>query len=247
MVSFPREGSDRPSGSVAGALHELAAVLLTSDQLDDALQRTAEITAPTVPDGVGCGVTLVRDAGRPTTVGFSNRRVRVIDESEYATGQGPCLHTLRTQEPVDVRDTLADTRWPSFAETALACGVRSSHSEPLSVDAQTIGVLNCYSSRPDAFSPADRRNARLVADHIEVLLGSHLRHLDQIQLSEQMQQALDTRATIDQAIGILMAQRHCDAEEAFGILRQASNRSNVKLRDVAARLARSVARKPADS
>jgi len=246
MASFPTEGSDRKAVGVAGALHELAAVLLSSDQLDHALQRMAEITAPTVPDGAGCGVTLVRDGDRPTTVGFSNPTVRVIDESEYATGQGPCLHALRTQESVDVSDMLTDPRWPAFASTALACGVRSSHSEPLNVDARAVGVLNCYSSTPGAFAPSDRQKARLVADHIEVLLGTHLRHLDQIQLSEQLQQALTTRATIDQAIGILMAQRHCDAEEAFGLLRQASNRSNTKLRDVAARLVGSVARKPGD-
>lgn len=123
-------------------------------------------------------------------------------------------------------------------------GVRSSHSEPISVEARTIGVLNCYSTRPAAFTGEARRSARLVADYIEVLLTTHLRHLDQVRLTEQLRQALTTRATIDQAIGILMAQRQCDAEQAFALLRQASNRANTRLRDVAARVVASVGREP---
>ena len=39
---------------------------------------------------------------------------------------------------------------------------------------------------------------------------------------------------IDQALGVLMAQQRCDAQQAFALLRAASQRSNRKLRDVAA-------------
>jgi AmiR/NasT family two-component response regulator len=53
-------------------------------------------------------------------------------------------------------------------------------------------------------------------------------------VEEYLQQALASRSTIDQALGVLMAQNHCTRDEAFGILRRASQNRNVKLRDVAA-------------
>jgi AmiR/NasT family two-component response regulator len=49
-----------------------------------------------------------------------------------------------------------------------------------------------------------------------------------------MRLAMESRAVIEQAKGVLMAQRGVDAEQAFEILRQASQRYNRKLRDVAA-------------
>ena len=46
--------------------------------------------------------------------------------------------------------------------------------------------------------------------------------------------AMRNRAVIEQAKGVLMAQRHLDADQAFDVLREASQRYNRKLRDIAA-------------
>ena len=48
-----------------------------------------------------------------------------------------------------------------------------------------------------------------------------------------MRLAMDSRAVIEQAKGVLMAQRHVDSDQAFEILRQASQRYNRKLREIA--------------
>ncbi|MDQ0748238.1 response regulator NasT [Streptomyces africanus] len=51
---------------------------------------------------------------------------------------------------------------------------------------------------------------------------------------EQLRQAIASRPVIDQARGILMATHGCTSDEAWHILRETSQLSNTKLRDVAA-------------
>lgn len=53
---------------------------------------------------------------------------------------------------------------------------------------------------------------------------------------DQLREALTSRAVIDQAKGILMGEHRCTAEEAFSRLKQMSNDTNVRLRDVASAL-----------
>jgi AmiR/NasT family two-component response regulator len=63
-------------------------------------------------------------------------------------------------------------------------------------------------------------------------------------LSEQLAEAMRSRAVIEQAKGILMARSpQLSADEAFDVLRRASQRENVKLRDIAQRI---VDRRPSD-
>ena len=45
-----------------------------------------------------------------------------------------------------------------------------------------------------------------------------------------------SRPVIEQAKGVLMAENRCSADEAFEILRKASQRENVPVRDLAARI-----------
>ena len=54
------------------------------------------------------------------------------------------------------------------------------------------------------------------------------------EMSENLQHALASRALIDQALGIIMGQNRCSADEAFDILRTTSQNRNIKLRDIAA-------------
>ncbi|MFJ2604869.1 ANTAR domain-containing protein [Streptomyces sp. NPDC087425] len=51
---------------------------------------------------------------------------------------------------------------------------------------------------------------------------------------EQLRRAITTRPVIDQARGVLMATHSCTSEQAWEILREASQRSNTKLHTLAA-------------
>jgi hypothetical protein len=214
---------------------------LVDEELGCLLHQLTEIAAAVLPGSAGCGITLVRQDHSATTVSSSAEVVEVVDEAQYASNDGPCLHALRTQTPTDVEDTATDRRWPGFTRTARACGIRSSHSEPLTIDRRAVGVLNSYSAGPGAFTGPARRTARLLADHVEVLLRAHLRHLAQTRWHEtgRAHRRPDHPAaepTIDRAVGVLMAQRHCSPDEAHAILRQAAGHTDLAVWEIAARL-----------
>jgi GAF domain-containing protein len=228
---------------LATALHALSATLLTADSSEAMLQRTAEIAARTVPDGAGAGVTLTRYGGAPMTVSASEPGVLAVEEIQYTAGRGPAIEALAGGCAVDVPDGGMGECWPEFAHAAATAGIGSSHCEPLRVEARTVGVLSLYSAHPFAFGEEESRSARLVADHLEVLLTSRLRLAGQARIAEQLEQALRSRATIDQAIGIVMAQQECAPDQAFALLRELSNRTNTRLREVAARIVNRVSRR----
>ena len=112
-------------------------------------------------------------------------------------------------------------------------GVRSMISLPMTSESQVIGALNLYSRETDAFGAEEVSVAEIVAGHASLahqVAGTLFRHRE---LSEQLQLAMTSRATIEQAKGILMAQSHVGPDAAFDMLRSASQRENRKLRDIA--------------
>jgi hypothetical protein len=233
------------TAQLATALHELSAAVLTADDVAGSLQRTAEIAARTVPAGAGAGITLDRRGDAPPVVAASDPLVRSVDESQLAAGRGPALAALGSGAAVDVPDTRAAGRWPEYARAAAVAGIRSSHAEPLHVDEATAGVLTLHSSRTHAFGGRSGPAARLVAGQLELLLAAQRRRAEQALVTAQLAHALERRATIDQAIGIVMAQRGCPPEGAFAALRELSNRSNTPLRDIAAHLVERTGRRAA--
>lgn len=159
-----------------------------------------------------------------------------VDEVQYSNGQGPCLQALRDATVVGVPDMSRETRWPAYTSRALALGVNSSLSLPLQSPPEVIGAFNLYAPRPHAFTEEIATTAGALAEQASVAVQLALRHADQVQMSQQLQEALASRAVIDQALGIIMAQQHCNASAAFAILRAASQTRNRKLRDMAADL-----------
>ncbi|MBF6331569.1 ANTAR domain-containing protein [Nocardia transvalensis] len=114
------------------------------------------------------------------------------------------------------------------------------HSQPLLVDGAAVGTLNLYSPNPYNFGPSALRAIALTCVHTALLLGAAINSARQAELTAQLQSALASRSIIDQALGITMAQRRCDRDAAFRMLRATSQRENVKLATVAARIIRAV-------
>jgi GAF domain-containing protein len=135
-----------------------------------------------------------------------------------------------------IDDMETETRWPDYvAHVRTATPVRSSLSVPLPYQGSAIGALNNYSTKPDAFSsPESLRAGTDVAEVIAVAVANADAHAQLFDQARNMRVAMESRAVIEQAKGVLMAQRHVDAEQAFEILREASQRYNRKLRDIAA-------------
>jgi len=182
----------------------------------------------------GCdlvGISLVHPGGIDTPVG-SDEALNRIDELQFKLKEGPCFDALRTHETVGSRNLATDERWPTWGPlVAEETGVRSIVSYRLYTTRDTLGALNLYSRRPDAFDTDDIYNGLALAAHVAVALAAS-------QQVENLELALGTRTVIGQAEGILMERFEIPAAQAFAVLRRVSQHSNVKLNRVAEELVR---------
>jgi GAF domain-containing protein len=136
--------------------------------------------------------------------------------------------------PID--DTQTETRWTEFCQAADSHGIRSTISLPLISHDEGIGALNLYSQEVAAFADTDETLAMALASQAAVVLGNAQVYWDAHELTQHLREAMRSRATIEQAKGILMGGSRCGPDEAFQMLVRASQRENRKLRDLAADL-----------
>lgn len=217
---------------VAVVLTELSSVLLGEEEVDQTLYRVADLARRTIPGCDAAGVTLTV-AGRPRTAAYTDERTLHVDQDQYEAGEGPCLDAIehRRVNRVDVAE--AGDRWPAFLAAAKAAGIRSFLAAPLLVGGDAVGALNLYSRSADGFDALDETFIALFTGQAAAALANSLRYADLRRLAGQLEEALASRAVIEQAKGILMARHRVDATAAFDLLRSASQQRNVKLRVLA--------------
>ena len=215
------------------AFEELARLSLRDESLDSVLQRVAELARRAIPGAAEVSVTLVSDTDA-TTAAFSGHNAAELDETQYDAGRGPCLEAAISGEPVEVHDFAAETRWPELTAAAEKRGLHSSLSMPIPVQVQLQGAVNIYADEPHAFDDDAREMARTFASYAAVAIANMHLYENTRALAANLQKAMEYRAVIEQAKGILMSQRRITATEAFELLSAASQRSNRKLRDIAA-------------
>jgi transcriptional regulator with GAF, ATPase, and Fis domain len=223
-------------------LSELQALLLGADTLHGFLDRLAQLTTRALPEGSSCGVT-VRQDSRPVTLAASDDWTLRVDQLQYDLGEGPCVDTLATGKVNYILDTTTEVRWAGFCRAVHEYGVHSCLGLPLTSPTGLMGCYNLYSTRRDGFGEESRGQLKVFAGNAAGAVAVALKLADQAQLSEDMHQALTSRAVIDRAIGILMAQQRCDAETAFDLLQRASQNRNLKLRELAAEIVTAVSGK----
>jgi GAF domain-containing protein len=227
---------------VAADLAALAKILDEEEDLGRVLQRSVEQVTRGVPGADMASVTVMR-GDRGETAASSEERVWAIDSDQYAAGDGPCLEAARTGEIVRVGVEEAHERWPEFARSARAAGVESYLACPLIIGEEFVGSLNLYSEKPHGFGEFDVALLRLYMTAAVAAIANARRVAEARKLTEGLKTAMDSRAVIDQARGVLMARRGISAEQALEELSRQSQNSNVKLRVIAARLVESVRRR----
>jgi GAF domain-containing protein len=224
---------------LAEALTELTGLMLATPSLTSLLEDVARLATTVVTPPAACGITLAQD-DLPLTVASSDPLAAQVDEVQYGIDQGPCLQALRTGQAVLVPDLASEHRWGSYPAHALTYGVHSSLSLPLVVNDDSRGALNLYAGTRDAFGTSEQLRAEVFAAQAATALTVVNRQIQQVQLTDQLREALASRAVIDQAIGILMAQQGCDHNTAYGLLRTSSQNQNRKLRKIAAQIVTAV-------
>jgi GAF domain-containing protein len=228
--------NDASSSTLAReALEQLGRLSLREQSVDALLQRVVDLSKSLLPGDPEASI-FVSVKNRPTTVVSTGELALKLDETQYAEGHGPCLHAASSGEVTEITDTRTEQRWPDYARQAVEYGNLSSLSIPLGVDEDMVGALNIYARRPEAFDAASRSAATEFGPYAAVALGNIHAYSSARELASNLQTALESRAVIDQAKGILMERHKLTAEQAFQVLAQASMRGNVKLRDVADQL-----------
>lgn len=226
-MSASPEGHDRDHEFAR--LHEL---LLSTNSFEGFLADLVQFAAGWT--GHACSLTVRNSPGSPYTAAGSDDRTVQLDERQYEGRQGPCLEALATGVPVLVADMAREVRWAPYPRQAVAMGVRSSMSYPLISGVDTLGALNMYAFTDVRVDDEVQARAVQLADRAAGVLAVALRMADSRQDNDNLRTALTSRSVIDQAMGVLMGQQRCTAQQAFDLLRATSQNRNLKLRDVAA-------------
>ena len=215
-------------------LRELSRVTLVDRTLDDVLSEITRIATGGIPGAESTSITLLKD-DKAFTAAHDGDMALAADELQYARGYGPCMDAGRGGVPLRIDDVQTEERWPDYvARVQAETGVRSSLSVPLPNQGSSIRALNKYSTKPAAFAgPAALEAGLETAEVVAVAIVNAESHWQMSEQTRNMRLAMESRAVIEQAKGVLMAQRHVTAEQAFEILREASQRYNRKLRDIA--------------
>jgi GAF domain-containing protein len=249
-VSIAPVGPDRPTtvdsglpdwSPLARQFSGLTRALLDVTTVAEALQHVIDAAVEFMPGVDLASVTLRSPNGTFHTPVDTDPLAVELDQLQYETGEGPCVDSARPTGPASAYsgNLASGSPWPRFGPGAASRGVAAVLSTALLPDAQLpqlSGALNLYSRQRGSFSTADRDTALLLATHASLALATTRAVTAGDLRAQHMKKALDSRDIIGQAKGVLMQRRGITADEAFDILRRASQELNVKLADLATTL-----------
>ena len=216
----------------------LADTLVTDFDVADVYSDLAEACTDLL--GVSAaGLMLVDARGQLRVMACSSQRSRFLVLMDVQNDEGPSLDAHRYRSPVLVPDvSVKRDQWPRFADEALRMGYRATYAIPMRVRDLSIGALNLFDHDSHALDPAKIRVAQALADMATIAIiqhrGAH-RHED---LSQRLHAALDSRAAIEQAKGIVAEHDQITMDAAFSLLRGYARHTNQRLSDLAGSLVR---------
>jgi GAF domain-containing protein len=194
---------------------------------DTVIAELAEYAALEIPGAKYAGVTVTTNRKRIDTPAANHRYPVLLDEIQQRHKEGPCLASAWEKQTFHIADLEEDFRWPKYRRDALAeTPIRSIMAFQLFIADQTMGALNVYAEEPNAFDEETEEVGLIFATHSSVAWNSARR-------DEQLRKALTTRDAIGQAKGMIMERYGIGAIQAFEMLRQLSQDSNVPLARIA--------------
>jgi hypothetical protein len=223
----------------SGAGLEVAMRDQTQEAAEARLNRLLNYILETSVDVLGFDAVTVttRHDGAMSTVAATDQRLIVVDEAQYHANDGPCVEVLDPHDPIVMKDARTERRWPAFVETARHFGVEASLSlhVPVAID-DVAASMNFYARHPmqipDAMIESAKGQSTQVADAMTTVQA----YKATAAVAHGLSEAMKSRATIEQAKGILMAEKNVTADDAFEMLTSMSQHANIKLRDIAARI-----------
>jgi GAF domain-containing protein len=223
-------------GPLAAEFLRLSEELLKATTVHGVLERVVTAARSAVPGADLVSVTLRTDDGYTTPV-YTDELALKLDKVQYELGEGPCVESTRTPGLglTFSGDLAAGAEFPRFGPAAAGLGARSVMAVGLfpQGDVPRLGALNLYAFDVNGLDEVDRDLALILAAHASTALAGTLASTSAELEATQLRQALQSRDVIGQAKGILMERRGISADDAFNVLRKASQSLNIKLATVA--------------
>ena len=198
---------------------------LTPRALDDTLRNITTAAVELLPDVEYASITILHDDQRLETVAPTDDLLLPVDAAQYELHEGPCFQAARDTVHVISPDLAIDKRFPKYADVAVAAGIRAQAGLRLFDAPKANGALNLYSREVGAFEDFDTIAA--LFSHQSATAIEYAREI------ENLEEAVRTRTTIGEAIGIVMERYKLPEQRAFAFLTRLSQTSNTKLRRIA--------------
>ena len=220
--------------ALAERIAALAELLLCDDSSDAQLSQLAELSLELVPGSAAVGIVVAGDTDWAHS--GSDPTVVSLHRSQLADGTGPVADSLRFGEARRIDDASAEDRWPEVCSAMATEGLLSCLVLPLRTDRAPGGVLVLYGRERGCFAGTSHDIALLFAAQGGVALRNATLYRNCRQLVDNLRVALESRAVIEQAKGILVGEYGCSPDAAFKRLSALSQNTNRKLKDLAADL-----------
>jgi transcriptional regulator with GAF, ATPase, and Fis domain len=207
---------------LARQLADMARLLLGKESVQDTLDAIVRFAVEMIDGCDHAGILTARRDGTITTTAGSDDVVRRSDELQARFREGPCYDALRQDTTFETLDMSAETRWPRYAPRAAELGIASAIGFQLSTGDGALAALDLFATEPHAFTERSRQVAAVFAAHAAVAMAW-------ARTEAQLREAIISRQLIGEATGIVMERHRISSSKAFGLLRQASQRSNKKV------------------
>jgi putative methionine-R-sulfoxide reductase with GAF domain len=223
--------ADDPTSELTSSFSGIVQALFSAGNAIQTWQRVVDLAVETIDGCDFAGIFVLEEDQLRTPVG-TDPFVTQIDALQHQAGEGPCFDAITDGRGIYAVDLSDDSRWLRFGPRATAAGIRCVLGLCLSADASR-GALGLYARYPNAFGVIDRAKGILLAVLAGAAVAAAEGRDDQERRSDALQGGLATREVIGQAQGILIERERITADQAFDILRRASQHLNLKLRDIA--------------
>jgi|SRR6201996_896124 len=244
LSSSQREADE---AELYAGLRGVAGIVAGARGVMDLLRDVAEFAAQAIPGADGVGVALVdprHGISSVQTWAATAQLVQEIDTFQYnELNEGPCITCMESRRPTVSGSLGSDSRWPHFGGRVARMRMHSALALPLVVGDQVIGSINAYAGSRDAFAEHAVQLGSQFARSAAVSVYNAQLLADAQERTLRLQRALDNRAVIDQAIGIIRSRSGGSADEAFERLTYMSQAENIRLHAVAERLVEEAVRR----
>lgn len=177
----------------------------------------------------GAGLTLMTDSA-PGAVWASDVASRMVEDLQFALGEGPALDAFNWGAPALEPSLAASSRWPFFGPQALALGVEAVFAFPLQVGVICLGTVNLFRDSPGFLSSDELADALVLADVVtEDLIDLQAQGMLQWAPSDHRGQ----RARVHQATGMVSVQIDADMTSALARIRAYAYVNELSIFDVA--------------